>query len=116
MVKRPGATQLGCLTWILLVSLTAYAGIHIGAPYMRYLRYSDAISEEVRYATFRNDDAIRTHIWAAADSIGMPESAYHLTVERTTGSIHVYGSYDDEWVILTYFHLVHFIIEQKGTI
>lgn len=116
MVNRRGAASIGCLGWLLILSITAYVGVHVGTPYMRYYRYQDAIGQQVRYATFRNDDAIRKELWAAADSIGLPEAAYHLEVERVPGAIRVSGSYDDEWQLLRYIHLVHFIINQSGPI
>jgi hypothetical protein len=114
MVKRRGATEMGCLTWILLIAIVVYVGIHVGAPYMRYYRFRDAVKQQVRYATFRNDDGIRKEIWAAADSLGLPEEAYHVTVERAPGSIRVFGAYDDSWQLLRYTRTVHFILDEKG--
>lgn len=116
MVMRRGATQLGCLGWLLVLVIATYIGINVGAPYMRYYRFRDAVDQQVRYATFRNDDGIRKEIWAAADSLDLPEEAYHVTVERAPSSIHVFGAYDDSWQLLHYSRAVHFILNVRGSL
>ena len=116
MVIRRGLANIGCLGWILLLSIVAYLGTHIGEPYMRYYRFRDAVDQQARFATFRNDDAIRKELWAAADSIGLPESAYHLNVERTTGDLRIFGAYDDPWQLPHYIHNVHFVIDVENPI
>jgi hypothetical protein len=116
MVMRRGASETGCLGWLLFLAIVAYVGVHVGAPYMRYYRFRDAVEQQVRYATFRNDDGIRKEIWSAADSLGLPEGAYHLTVERAPSAIHVFGSYDDSWQLLRYSRPVHFILDEEGSL
>ncbi len=116
MVKRRGAAGVGCLGWILVVAIVSYVGMHVSAPYMRYYRFRDAVDQQVQYATFRNDDAIRKELWAAADSIGLPEPAYHVNVERSTGAIRVFTDYDDQWQLGDYIRFVHFKIDERGTI
>ncbi|MEO7216594.1 MAG: hypothetical protein ABI026_00190 [Gemmatimonadaceae bacterium] len=114
MVNRRGSAETGCLSWILIVAIIAYVGVHVGAPYMRYYRFRDAVDQQVRYATFRNDDGIRESIWAAADSLGLPEEAYHVTVERAPSAIRIFGSYDDSWKLLRYSRVVHFNMNEEG--
>lgn len=114
MVTRRGASDIGCLGWILTVAIAAYLAINIGAPYMRYYRFRDAVDQQVHYATFRNDASIRQEIWAAADSLGLPEEAYHVTVERAPSSIRIFGSYQDSWTLLRYSRPVHFILNEHG--
>lgn len=114
MVSRRGATETGCLGWMLIIAIIVYVGIHVGTPYMRYYRFRDAVDQQVRYATFRNDDAIRKEIWSAADSLGLPEGAYHVTVERAPSVIRVFGSYNDSWRLFRYTRLVHFILNEEG--
>ncbi len=114
MVSRRGATETGCLGWLLVLAAVAYVGIHVGAPYMRFYRFKDAVDQQARYATFRNDDGIRKEIWSAADSLGLPEGAYHVTVERAPRAIRIFGSYDDSWKLFRYIRPVHFIINEEG--
>jgi hypothetical protein len=114
MVRRRGGAQLGCLGWLLVIAVLGYVGTHVAEPYMRYYRFRDAVDQQVRYATFRNDDGIRKEIWAAADSLGLPEEAYHVTVERAPSAIRIFGSYDDHWQVLRYRRDVHFILDREG--
>ena len=116
MVKRRGVANLGCLGWILIIAIVAYLGSHIAAPYMRYYRFRDAVDQQARFATFRSDDAIRKELWAAADSIGLPESAYHLNVERTTSDLRISGAYHDRWEIPHYIHIVRFVMDVENPI
>ena len=114
MVSRRGAAESGCLGWVLLIAIVAYVGTNVAAPYMRYYQFRDAVDQQVRYATFRNDDGIRKEIWSAADSLGLPEEAYHVTVERAPSAIRIFGSYDDSWKVLQYRRHVHFILDEEG--
>lgn len=114
MVSRRGAAPTGCLGWLLVIAVFTYAGVHVGAPYMRFYRFKDAVDQQVRYATFRNDDAIRKEIWSAADSLGLPEDAYHVAIERAPSAIRIFGSYDDSWQLFRYVRPVHFILNEEG--
>jgi hypothetical protein len=114
MVSRRGAIGIGCLGWLLIIAIVTYVGVNVGAPYMRYYRFRDAVDQQVRYATFRSDDGIRREIWAAADSLGLPEQAYHVAVERAPRAIRIFGVYDDSWRLLRYIRPVHFILREEG--
>jgi hypothetical protein len=114
MVSRRGATGIGCLGWLLIIAIVTYVGINVGAPYMRYYRFRDAVEQQVRYATFRSNDAIRQAVWAAADSLDLPEQAYHVTVERAPSAIRIFGGYDDSWKLLRYIRPVHFTLSEEG--
>jgi hypothetical protein len=114
MVNRRGNTEMGCLSWLLILAIIVYVGMHVGAPYMRYYRFRDAVDQQVRYATFRSDDAVREEIWAAADSLDLPEEAYHVTVERAPSEIRVFGQYVDTWQLFRYSRPVHFKLNVTG--
>ncbi|HEY8310173.1 MAG TPA: hypothetical protein VIG47_06430 [Gemmatimonadaceae bacterium] len=114
MVNRRGAAEAGCLGWVLVLAIAAYIGVQVGAPYLRYYRFRDAVDQQVRYATFRNDDHIRQDLWAAADSLDLPQEAYHVTVERAPSAIRIFGGYDDMWTLLKYNHSVHFLLNEQG--
>jgi hypothetical protein len=116
VVNRRGSSDFGCLGWLLTIAIVTYVAVNVGAPYMRFYRFRDAVDQQVRYATFRNDDGIRQEIWAAADSLDLPEEAYHVTVERAPSSIRVFGSYDDAWQLLRYTRPVHFILNEQGSL
>ncbi len=114
MVSRRGAASSGCLSWLLLAAVVAYVGTHVGEPYYRYYRYSDVVSQQARFASVRADDAIMRSIWASADSLGLPEEAYHLTISRAQGAIRISGAYDDYWSLLKYSRSVHYSIDTEA--
>lgn len=114
MVSRRGSVFGGCLTWLMAIALIVYVGSRIGEPYYRYYRYRDAISQQVRFATVRPDSAILTDIWAHADSIGMPEQAYHVQLLRADSALRITTSWTDSWRVLNYTREVPFHIDTFG--
>jgi hypothetical protein len=111
---RTGTTTLGCLTWLLVLVAAVYVGIHVSEPYFRYYQYRDAIVQEARFANLRSDDAVRQNIWSNADSLSMPEGAYHLQIVRKARAIRIRTSYEDSWTISSYTRPVHFDIDITG--
>lgn len=116
MVSRRGSTMIGCLGWALIIAAAAFIGSHIGEPYYRYYRYRDAISQQVRFAGVHTDAAIRKDIWAAADSLGMPEEAYHLDITRDQNKLHISGAYDDSWSVFNYTRSVPFTLDFEDSL
>ena len=108
MVSRRGSALRGCLTLILFASAATYAGLHVGAPYLRFLQYRDAATQEARFAALHPDTAIEHHLWDVADSLGLPEAAYHVQIGHPDGILHIRAQYDDSWQLLRYSRPVHF--------
>lgn len=115
-MSRRGSTKVGCLGWALILAAGAFVGAQVGEPYYRYFRYRDAISQRVRFAGVRTDSAIRKDIWAAADSLGLPEEAYHLNITRDQNKLHVSGAYDDSWTVFNYTRPVPFTLDLEGSL
>ncbi len=105
---------MGCLGWLLIVAVAAYIGAHVGQPYFRYYQYRDAISQRIRFAAVRKDTDIRKDIFASADSLGLPEEAYHLDMVRDSGAFRVAGAYDDTWSLFNYTRTVPFTINAEA--
>jgi len=105
-----------------LFVIAGYAGIQIGEPYLRFYKFKDAMEQEARFAALRNDAAITTNLYAVADSIGLPEEAYHFKIIRTLNEVHIRDSYDDSWTISTWRNLlkytrpVHFELDIKDSL
>jgi len=114
VVNRRGGALAGCLVWAILFVAGAYAASEIGAPYYRYYRFSDAAAQEARYATIRSDSAMRFALWATADSLGLPEDAYHVNIARTSNRVQITAAYDDWWAVPGYRREVHFQIEESA--
>lgn len=111
---RRGGAVAGCLVWAVLLVAAAYTASEIGAPYYRFYRYDDAASQEARYATIRTDSAMRLALWATADSLGLPEDAYHLNIRRGTNRVHISAAYDDWWAVPGYRRAVHFTLDESA--
>lgn len=114
MVTRRGGALFGCLVWAILFVGAAYAASEIGAPYYRYYRFADVAAQEARYATIRSDSAMRLALWASADSLGLPEDAYHLSIVRTPNRVSISTDYDDAWVVPGFRRPVHFQIDESA--
>ena len=79
---RAGASRLGCLVGLLLVVTACYFGFNIGEVYFRFYRFKDAMAQEARFADTRDDVTIRTRLAAVADSLGLPDEASRVRIQR----------------------------------
>ena len=106
---RSGATKLGCLIYLLVVSGILYVGLPIGETYFRYQEYKDAMRQELRFRSNLPNDKIRIHLKVMADSLGLPEEAGDVTVHRQGNEISVESEYDEPINILGYKKQIHFV-------
>lgn len=95
VITRRGASKLGCLVTLLLGATIAYFGVNVGEVYLRYYRFRDAMTQEARFARQNNDDAIRTHLRALADSLDLPDEAGAVKVRRTGTRITISSEYHE---------------------
>jgi hypothetical protein len=96
MVKgRAGASRLGCLVGLLFVVTVCYFGFNIGEVYFRFYRLKDAMAQEARFAETRDDASIRTRLAAVADSIGLPDEAGRVKIERSAARIVISSVYSE---------------------
>ncbi len=79
---RRGASSLGCLFTMLLLAACAYFGLNIGQAYWNFYQYEDAMKQELRFNGLRPDSLILAHLWLQADSLGLPEDAKEISIER----------------------------------
>jgi hypothetical protein len=94
VVSRPGRSALGCLFPLLLIAVVVYFGIQVGDPYLRYLRYQDAMRQQVRFADMNSNDVITHRLQAVADSLNLPTQAHRLTLRRDEHRRHLSISAD----------------------
>ena len=95
MSTARGVSRLGCLLGLLVLAAAAYFGIHVGEPYVRYLRYRDAMEQEARFAERLDDETIRRRLRARADSLGLPPDAGTVVVRRTDRRIEIWADYGE---------------------
>jgi hypothetical protein len=112
---RRGATKLGCLVYVLVLSAVLYFGVHAGEVYFRYLEYKDAMKQEVRFRTHLTDQQLKTHLKTIADSLGLPEDAGDVNVIRRSGQITIEARYTDIIDLPFMKREVHFEPRATGT-
>jgi hypothetical protein len=94
MVKnRRGASTFGCLFMALILIAGLYFGVKIGQVYWNYYQFEDTMKLTVRFAETLPDTAIMHRIVAKADSLGLPEDASDVTLERIGRHISVSADY-----------------------
>ncbi len=79
---RGGRVSLGCLFTLLLLTAALYFAVNVGEVYWRYYRYRDAMQQEARFAHMRTDQAIARRLTSVADSLGLPDGAQHVAIQR----------------------------------
>lgn len=87
VIARRGAGKLGCLVAVLLAVTVGYFAVNLGAVFLRYYRFTDAMQQDARFARSLSDEAIRKHLAALADSLGLPDVAGRVLVRRSANRI-----------------------------
>jgi hypothetical protein len=90
---RPGSSSLGCLFMLLLLSAAVYFGVNVGEVFFRFYQYKDAMRQEVRFASHNSDAAILRHLRVQADSLGLPEAAGEVSLQRDGRHIEIESEY-----------------------
>ena len=94
MVKtRRGATTTGCLFMGLLLVAAIYFGMKIGKVYWNNIDFQDTMKQNIRFAETFTDKQIHDRLVAKADSLGLPDEAKEITVERKGRHISISADY-----------------------
>jgi hypothetical protein len=99
---------------LLLVAAALYFGVNVGEAYWRFYEYQDAMRQEVRFAKQIPDDRIKLHLSALADSLGLPEEAADVTVNRTTEDISVSAEYSEQVELPLFVRQIRFKPHAEG--
>jgi hypothetical protein len=96
VVRRRGASTLGCLFTLLLIAAFSYFAVNVSRPAYRYWLIRDAMQQEAKFAGMRSDAAIQRRLRQKADSIGLPpEAAANLRVRRIGEMIVIVTEYTE---------------------
>ncbi len=90
---RRGLSSLGCLVSLLLMAAAVYFVINIGEHYFRFYQYQDAMRQEVKFAAHNSDALILRHLRERADSLGLPEAAGEVSLQRDGRHIELESEY-----------------------
>ncbi len=106
--SRRGGSRLGCLFQIAIVAGVLYIGSLHADDVMAYVRYRDAMKQEVRFAATRTDAEMKRRLLAFSDSVKLPLAAKNVSIVRTERQIRIWTQYDVDLVLPFYerrFHL-----------
>ena len=114
MVKRRGASSLGCLIPLLIVAIGAYFAHDFGMAYFRFYQFQDAMRQEVRFAAHNSDNQILRRLRLEADSLGLPEAAGLVTLQRDGRHIEMESDYYEHVELPGVVKEVHFNPHAEG--
>lgn len=91
--ERRGISKLGCLFSLLLIAAIVYFGLQAAEPYFRYMKFKDAMAQEVRFRGDLSDESIVARLRNVADSLGLPPEAGNIVLTRDKRVLHLKSSY-----------------------
>jgi hypothetical protein len=91
-----------------------YVGVNVGEAYWRFYEFQDAMRQEVRFAKQIPDDRIKLHLAALADSLGLPQEASDIAVDRTSASITVSAEYAERLQFPLFVRVIRFAPRAHG--
>jgi hypothetical protein len=115
VVISKGRSSLGCLFMLLIIAAALYFGINFGEVYWRFYEYQDAMKQEVRFARQVPDDRIRLRLVALADSLGLPEAATNVSIDRSSSGIVVSADYTERVEFPLFARDIRFRPRAEGT-
>jgi hypothetical protein len=114
VTNRRGGSSLGCLFTLLVLAAIVYFGVNIGEVYFRFYQYQDAMRQEVRFAAHNSDAIILRHLREQADSLGLPEAAGLVTLQRDGRHIEMESEYYEHVELPLTVREVHFNPHAEG--
>lgn len=107
--RRRGGTSLGCLLTTLLLVASGYFGMKVGNVYYNFYKFEDSMKQQIRFAETLTDRQIFDRLVAKADSLGLPEDARYVTVERVGRRITVGAEYTEVVELPLHVRRFHFM-------
>lgn len=98
----------------MIVAAAIYFGVNVGEAYWRFYQFQDAMRQEVRFARQIPDDRIKLHLSALADTLGLPQEATDITVDRTRSDISVSAVYSERVELPLFARLIRFNPRAQG--
>jgi hypothetical protein len=105
---RTGAITLGCLFWLLVIAAAVYFGTGAAEKYIKFRKYQDAMAHELRQRARLPDWQLRQRFKLVADSLGLPEDAGIVNIERSQGRVSVTAHYEETFDLPGFKKEVHF--------
>jgi hypothetical protein len=99
---------------LLFAAAVVYFGVNAGEVYFRFYQYQDAMRQEVRFAAHNSDAIILRHLRAQVDSLGLPESAGEVSLQREGRHIEIESDYYEHIELPLTVREVHFNPHASG--
>lgn len=115
MVNRRGAGTTGCLFSLLIFTAFLYYGVNIGQVFFRYYRLLDEMDSQARLAPGLDNGTMQRRIAAAAQDIGVPDSAGSVQIYRSTSPRQVTIETDYSETVELPFFLHTFVFHPRAT-
>jgi hypothetical protein len=115
VTPRRGASSLGCLFTLLLVTAAVYFGVNVAEVYWRFYEYQDDMRSVARFGANAPSDTIVAHLRASADSLGLPSDAARVIVRRNDSRIILESDYYEHVELPGYIRDIHFHPRAEGT-
>lgn len=115
VITRRGASSLGCLFSLLILSVVVYFGVNIGEVYWREYQFQDEMNQQVRFAAHNSNPQIVRHLQAVADSLGLPDDAGDVDIKRTVHDISIESEYSERVELPLYVREIHFHPRAEGS-
>lgn len=112
--RRTGKSALGCLFTLLVLAVILYFGVNVGETYFRFYQFQDAMKQEVRFAAHNSDATILRRLRAQADSLGLPEAAGVVSLQRDGRYIELESDYYEHIELPLTVREVHFNPRAQG--
>ena len=114
MTSRRGASSLGCLFSLLIVTAAVDFGINVAEVYWRFYQYEDDMRAMARFASNAPSDTIVARLRASADSLGLPRDAARVVVRRNESKIILESDYYEHIELPLYVREVRFNPHAEG--
>ena len=75
------------------MTAVVYFGLNVGEVYFRYMKFKDAMGQEVRFRGDLSDESIKARLRTIADSLGLPDEAGNITLTRENRVLHLKSRY-----------------------
>ena len=115
VTSRRGASSLGCLFTLLIVTAAVYFGINVAEVYWRFYEFQDDMRGLARFASNAPSDTIVARLRASADSLGLPSDAARVVVRRNDTKIVLESDYYERVELPGYVRDIHFHPRAEGT-
>jgi hypothetical protein len=114
VTARAGKSSLGCLVTLLLIAVVVYFSVNVGEAYLNFYQFQDAMRQEVRFAAHNSDAVILRRLRAQADSLGLPEAAGEVTLQRDGRHIEMESEYYQHIELPLMVREIHFNAHAEG--